>query len=68
MYAIMRVKAGKASSDEEKKTKETRWEELRSVMELLEKRLGWEMVDGTKAYTSDKDPSHKSMVLGESCL
>lgn len=66
MYRIMRVKAGKESTEAETIVRQTKWEELLCVMESLEKELGWAPQDGTEAYTSDRSASHQSMVLGES--
>lgn len=62
MYRIMRAKDGKENSG---KARRIRWEELVCVLERLELHLGWEVVEGTDAYTKDED-SHKSRVLGES--
>lgn len=66
MYRIMRVKAGKETREVEQLARRIKWEELVCVMENLEKDLGWEPQDGTKAYTSDRAAAHKSMVLGKS--
>lgn len=66
MYRIMLVKGGKSKEGEEDEVRRVKWNELCVVMAELERRLGWEVVEGTTVYTKDKDPSHKSMVLGES--
>lgn len=65
MYRIMQVKGGKSTRSEEESVRKVKWEEMVTVMELLEKKFGWEAQDGRKAYTSDESESHKSMVLGE---
>ena len=64
MYAIMRVKGGKATAAEAEQVRKTRWEELLRVMRILEDKVGWEPQDGQQAYTSDTSASHKSRVLG----
>ncbi|WWD20483.1 hypothetical protein CI109_104959 [Kwoniella shandongensis] len=66
MYRIMRVKSGEAEESEETKARQVKWDELCCVMAELEKQHGWSAVDGTRFYTRDEDPSHKSMILGES--
>nr|XP_031857316.1 uncharacterized protein CI109_007264 [Kwoniella shandongensis]KAA5524388.1 hypothetical protein CI109_007264 [Kwoniella shandongensis] len=65
MYRIMRVKSGEAEESEETKARQVKWDELCCVMAELEKQHGWSAVDGTRFYTRDEDPSHKSMILGE---
>lgn len=65
MYRIMRVKAGKETTETERTARQIKWEELICVMETLETEVGWAPQDGTKAYTSDRKASHQSMVLGE---
>lgn len=64
MYAIMRVKAGKASATEAEQARRTRWEELLRVMQILENQVGWAPQDAKNAYTSDTSASHTSRVLG----
>ena len=68
MYRIMRVKAGKETTEEEIKARQIKWDELVCVMENLAEELGWASQDGRTAYTSDKSKAHKSMVLGEFIL
>jgi len=41
-----------------------RWKELVAILDELEKKFGWKETDGLQYYTEDKDPSHKSNVLG----
>jgi hypothetical protein len=72
MYRIMRVKgySGKDLNEQQREEDELarriKWDELVFVMESLEEEYGWVEVEGTDVYTKDEDPSHKSMVLGES--
>ena len=69
MYRIMRVKSGKLPASEQKEQEQTarrvKWDEMVCILQHLEGEHGWGVVDATKVYTRDEDPSHKSMVLGE---
>lgn len=62
---VLHQKAADRDEKEETEAKEIKWKELVCILDVLEKKFGWEEMDGSKAYTHDDDPSHKSMVLGE---
>lgn len=62
---IMRIKAGDATAEEELQARKSRWQELISVLEYLEKKFGYERVEGTSVYTRDETESHKSRILGQ---
>ena len=51
--------------EKDEKARNEKWEELVCIMKELEGMHGWKEVDGTRYYTKDEDPSHKSNVLGE---
>lgn len=60
----LRSKRSKPNEQEEKELKEIKWKELVAILTELEKKFGWEQTDGLQYYTEDKDPGHKSNVLG----
>lgn len=60
----LRSKKADRDDNEGKELKEIKWKELVAILEELENRYGWEETDGLQFYTEDKDPGHKSNVLG----
>jgi hypothetical protein len=60
----LRTKKADRDMNEEKELKEIKGKELVAILEELEKKHGWEETDGLQFYTEDKDPGHKSNVLG----
>ena len=61
---VLHQKKTDRDEKEETEAKEIKWKELVCILDVLEKKFGWEEMDGSNAYTHDEDPSHKSMVLG----
>jgi hypothetical protein len=60
----LRNRSSKPDDKEGKDLRELRWKELVAILDDLEKKFGWNETDGLQYYTEDKDPSHKSNVLG----
>lgn len=60
------LRSGKSveESSEGEELRDIKWKELVAILVELEKKFGWEQTDGLQYYTEDKDPSHKSNVLG----
>ena len=61
----MRIKGGHGAAGEEEEARRIKWEELCHVMLELERRYGWEPMDGTTHYTFHEHGDQNSMVLGE---
>lgn len=60
----LRSKVSNRDAKEDIELKEIKWKELVAILTELEKKYGWEETDGLQYYTEDKDPGHKSNVLG----
>ena len=64
LQAYLRTKVADRNQNEGKELKEIKWKELVAILTEIEKKFGWTENDGLQFYTEDKDPSHKSNVLG----
>ncbi|KAK9896963.1 hypothetical protein P389DRAFT_51659 [Cystobasidium minutum MCA 4210] len=66
LQEYLRSKSTKSGDSQEGiELRQIKWKELVAILEELENKFGWEETDGLSHYTEDKDPSHKSNVLGE---
>lgn len=65
LQSHLRSKTSHRNAKEIIELKEIKWKELVAILTELEKKYGWEQTDGLQYYTEDKDPGHKSNVLGE---